>query len=42
MERREVRGLLVHQACQDSLDLEEKQDKLEVQAPLASKDYQDK
>lgn len=42
MERREVRGHLGHQGCLASLDLEEKQDKLEVQAPLASKDYQDK
>ena len=39
MEKREVRGLLVHLVCLDSLDLEEKQDKLEVLGLLASKDY---
>ena len=40
MERKEVRGLLVHLAFLDFLDLGEKQDKLEVQGHLGSKDYQ--
>ena len=39
MERKEVRGLLAHLVCLDSLDLEERQDKLEVQGHLGSKDY---
>ena len=39
MERKEAKGLLVHLVCLDSLDLEERQDKLEVLDHLGSKDY---
>ena len=39
MEKREVRGHLVHLVCLVFQDLGEKQDKLEVQGHLGSKDY---
>ena len=39
MEKKGAKGLLVHLGCLVFLDLEEKQDKLEVQGLLALKDY---